>query len=129
MAIATRIHQDGTGGILKCTYEFAVDGGAVGTLNLPVTLPAGAIIYGGMIDVDTDPTSGGSATVALGLNTNTDLLAATAIASITGRVAIVPVFTAASAVKLTAERTLKLTVAVAALTAGKMDIYLNYYEA
>jgi hypothetical protein len=129
MAVATRIHQDGLGGILKVTYNFATDGGAVSTIELPVTVPSGAIVYGGLIDVDTAPTSGGSATIALGLNTNTDLLAATAIASVTGRVAIVPVFTAASAVKTTADRKLKLTIAVAALTAAKFDIYLNYYEA
>lgn len=129
MAVAPRMHSDGVGGFVKVTYDFAVDGGAVGTLELPFKLPLGAIVYGGLVDVDTAPTSGGSATIALGLNTNTDLLAATAIASVTGRVATVPVWTAASAVKLTAERKLKITIAVAALTAGKMDIYLNYYEA
>lgn len=123
---APRMHEDGVCGIVKATYDFAVHGGAIGTINLDLKLPDNAIIYGGMFDVLTDPTSGGSATVALGLNTTTDLKGATAIASITGLVALVPVMTAGTAVKLTAERQLKVTIATAALTAGKFNVFLYY---
>jgi hypothetical protein len=129
MSTAPRIHTDGVGGILKVTYDATVDSKAVGTVELPVELPINAIVYGGMINVRVPPTSGGAATVSLGLNTAADLLASTAIASVTGKVALVPVFTAASSVVTTAKRKLVLTIGTAALTAGKMDIYLNYYEA
>ncbi|NET97612.1 hypothetical protein, partial [Okeania sp. SIO1H2] len=66
-------------------YDFAIHGGAISTITLDTaTIPDNAIITGAYVDVLTDPTSGGSATIALGLNTTTDVLAATAIASVTG---------------------------------------------
>lgn len=123
-----RSHEDGLGGFLKLTYDTVKYSGAVGTLLLPVTLPIGTIITGGFVDVDTALTSGGLATVALGLNTNVDLLAATAIASFTGILPIIPVGTAATMVKLTADRQLRMTIATAALTGGKFDLYLDYRE-
>lgn len=124
---SSRIHSDAVGGIAKVQYDFAENGGAVGAILLDLVLPDNAVIWDGFFDVVTAPTSGGSATIALGLNTATDLKAATAIASYTGIVALVPVGTAAAAVKLTAERQLTLTIATAALTAGKINIFLNYY--
>lgn len=124
--LSTRLHQDEVGGIVKVTYDFLWHGGAIGAISLPLKLPNKAIITDGYADVLVAPTSGGAATVALGLNTATDLKAATAIASWTGIVALVPVGTAATAVKLTAERTLTLTVATAALTAGKINFFLDY---
>ena len=115
------------GGIVKATYDFAVHGGAVGDNPIDLKLPGNAIVYNGMIDVVTDPTSGGAATVALKIEGAADLLAATAIASVTGQVDTIPNGTAANAVKLTEERTLAVTVATAALTAGKMNIFLEYF--
>lgn len=123
-----RIHLDELGGTVKCTYDYDVHGGAVGAIELPLDLPDNAIIWTGVADVVTAPTSGGSATIALGVNTATDLKAATAIASWTGLVALVPVGSAATAVKLTADRTLTLTIATAALTAGLINFFLQYFE-
>ncbi len=125
--LASRTHQDNTAGVAKVTYDFAFHGGAIGAILLPLALPANAIIFDGVIDVVTAPTSGGSATIALGFNTATDMKAATAIASYTGLVALVPVGTAATAVKLTADRQLTLTVATAALTAGKVNFFFKYF--
>lgn len=123
-----RIHLDELGGTAKVTYDFDVHGGAVGSIELPLELPDNAIIWDGVADVVTAPTSGGSATIALGMNTTTDLKGATAIASWTGLVALIPVGTAASAVKLTAARTLTLTIGTAALTAGLINFFLKYFE-
>ena len=78
-------------------------------------------------DVITTPTSGGSPTIAFGANTTTDLKAATAIATYTGILAGVPVGTAATAVKTTAERTLTATIATATVTAGKIHFWVQYY--
>ncbi|MEV7611318.1 hypothetical protein AB0N61_17670, partial [Microbacterium sp. NPDC089320] len=53
--------------VVRARYDFAVDGGAVGDIDLtksPV-IPAGAVILGGFVEVDTAVTSGGSATVAV----------------------------------------------------------------
>ncbi|NEQ52171.1 MAG: hypothetical protein F6K11_18860 [Leptolyngbya sp. SIO3F4] len=115
------------GGIVKATYDFAQHGGDVGDIALDLKLPNNAIVYQGLIDVVTDPTSGGSATVALKIEGAADLLSATAIASVTGLLDTTPDGTATNAVKTTAERTLTVTVATAALTAGKFHVYLVYF--
>lgn len=129
--------QDGLGLVksAKMTYEFAVDGGAVGLItptNSP-TLPIGAIILGGVIDITTTLTSGGAATIALGTSAGSSaasLKAATAVATWAAGVTVpvVPVFTAATYVKLTAAGRLTLTVASFALTAGKFNVNVIYLQ-
>ena len=103
-------------------FEFEYDAGAVGTIETDLLVPDDCIIADAIVDVLTDPTSGGAATIALGLNTNTDVVGATAIASFTGilKPSITPF-------KLTAERKLKITIATAALTAGKFAVALHWY--
>lgn len=129
MSVAIRgNYSEGVGGQIKAYYSVVADGGAVGTILLPVKLPLGAIVSRAVIRVTEAFTSGGSATVAVGLNTTTDMRGATAIASLTGTVAGVPDGAAANMVRLTAERQLGVTIAVAALTAGAMTIYIDYYE-
>lgn len=131
MAINTRdtprIHDDAVGGIVKVVYDFDTHGGAVGANPINFKLPANAIILDGLVDVITAPTSGDLATVALTLESAGDLLAATAIADVTGQLNLVADGTAANAVKTTAERTLAVTIATAALTAGKMNIFIRYF--
>lgn len=125
------LHQ--TKGQLKAVYNFATQGGAISTLNLlddrgqPAILPIKAIITNVIVDWFTAATSGGSATVSVGGNTAADLCAATAVASCTGLVAGVPVGTAATAVKLTAQRQLTLGIAVAALTAGACNVLVEFH--
>ena len=114
---------DNLGGCARDIYDFSIHGGAVGTIQMPLVVPDNSIITECMVDVLTDPTSGGSATIALGLDTTTDLLAATAIASVTG---IVAAKAQAAAFKLTADRNLQLTIATAALTAGKLAVHLKW---
>ncbi len=118
----------------RARYDFAVDGGAVGDIDLTAAgaLPANAVVITGFIEVDTVPTSGGSATIALKTEGAADLLAATAISgapwSTTGRKSVIPVGTGATSVKTTAARKIQATVAVAALTAGVFDVVLGYVE-
>lgn len=116
-----------------CQYSFAIQGGATTTVNLKqldgvsnCTLPTKAIIWDGLIDTVTAITSVGSPTIAIGANTTTDLKGATASASYSGVTAIVPVGTAATAVKLTAERTITATIAASAVSAGKFRVFLDY---
>ena len=118
---------------IRARYDFAVDGGAVSTIDLTSeSIPANAIILGGFIEVDTVLTSGGSATVALNSEGAGDLLAAAAISgapwSTTGRKSVIPVFTGATTVKTTAARKVQATIATAALTAGVFDVVLFYVE-
>lgn len=131
---------EGTSGLKSAIgeYDFAVDGGAVGSITLRSApgdilgneIPAGSVITGGYIEVDTAFTSGGAATVAVNSEGAGDLLAASAVSgapwSTTGRKSIIPASTGATAVKATAKRNLVITVATAALTAGKGRVVVFY---
>lgn len=112
-------------------YDFARDGGAVGDINLRGdAIPDDAIVVNGKVHVNTAVTSGGSATVALKMLTAADIMGATAVASLSANAIldVVPVGTAATAIRnTTAGVQLKATVAVAALTAGKFTVALEYY--
>lgn len=117
----------------KSLYDFAVDGGAIAAI-LPVSgaiLPAKAIIQGGVLDIVTTFTSGGSATLALGTSAGSSansILAATAVASLTAGITtvLIPKFTAATILKMTAAGTLQWTIATATMTAGKAGLTLIY---
>ena len=131
---------EGTRGLKQARgeYDFAVDGGAVSTITLRAAtsdsngneIPAGSVITGGYIEVDTVPTAGGAATVGVNSEAAGDLQTAITIAgapwSTTGRKAITPVFTAGSGVKTTARRNLAVTIAAFALTAGKFRVVVWY---
>lgn len=118
----------------KVVYDFAVDGGAVSTITpaSTVTLPVGAIIYGGLLEVLTAATSGGSATVAVQAQAANDIINAAAYGgapwSTTGIKAIIPVMTAATAVQIaTTAKQIKVVVGTAALTALKFNLHLAYF--
>lgn len=128
--------------IFKGVYDFAVQGGAIGTLNLydpihgktvPLALPAAFIITKVMIDCLITATSGGSATVALGSGQATgDLKAAAAFGGYTGIIDGIPNGAAANAIKVPATQAnpgsvATLTIAVAALTAGKFNVHIEGY--
>ena len=119
-------------------YDFAVDGGAVSTITLRSAggsslggiIPNGSIITGGFVEVDTAVTSGGAATVAVSIEGAGDLVAAAAVSGApwptTGRKSIIPAGTGATSVKTSAQRSLTITVATAALTAGKFRVVVFY---
>lgn len=115
-------------------YDFAVQGGAVGTLALAgaTVIPLSAIILGGILEVLTVPTSAGAPTVALQAEAADDIIAAALISgapwSTLGRKNTIPSFDGATSVKLTAARDLSAVIAVAALTAGKFNVYVAYIE-
>lgn len=119
---------------LRAQYDFTVSGGAVGAISLldvdgkPAKLPNGAVIVDCLIDVVSAPASTTSAaTIALGTGLAADdLKTATVIGSYTGLVACIPVGTAATAIKMTAEHTPKATIATAALTGGKFNLLIQY---
>jgi hypothetical protein len=119
--------------VAYAAYSFAADGGAISTITPSInsTIPANAIIVGVILNPTTALTSGGSATIAVGTSagsSTTALKGATAVASYTldAVMAGVPVFTAASAVKLSAAGSITITVATAALTAGVMEVFVFY---
>jgi hypothetical protein len=113
-------------------YDFAVDGGAIGAISiaLDTVIPTGATITNAFYEVITAPTSGGSATIAIGVSTDdpAGLKAATAIASYTlGYGDLLPDNTAANfTTKTTGDRNIVITIATAALTAGKINVFFTY---
>jgi hypothetical protein len=122
-------------GVVKATYDFAVLGGAVGSVSLlgpdgkVVTLPDDAIITQAYIEVLTAMTStGNNGTIALKAQSAGDLLAAVDADTLSGIVAGIPVGSAATMIKLTAARTLMATIATNALLSGKFDLFVEYVQ-
>jgi len=112
-------------------YDFDVDGGAQGAIVIGANrLPPGAIILDGIIHVVAACTSDGSATVAVSVVGANDLLTATAVASLTLNSLhdVVPVCSAATAIRLTAAAGITFTIATADLTAGKIVCGLRYID-
>lgn len=108
----------------------AFDSGVAGTItpSIGVTLPVGAIIYGGLLEVITVPVGVG-ASIAVQSQGAGDLQAAAAISgapwSTLGIKAIAPVCTAATAVAIaTTAKAVKVVVSAANLTAGKFKVHL-----
>jgi hypothetical protein len=131
--LGTRINEQV--GCLIGTYRFSRDGGAVGDITLKndqgvaVTLPTGATVLSVFTRARAALTSGGSATIDLNLNSANDLLAASAYGDHTlgAKVQGIPdLGTLADSVTTTAERTLTMSINVAALTAGALDVYVMY---
>ena len=117
------------GNYARITYDFAVNGGAISTILLGPVLPINTVVYGAVFHVITTFT-GASGTLALGLNTTTDLQTATAIATYgtIGVHALIPVWSAATAIVLTAARQLQFTIATTPISAGKMVIWLATFQ-
>lgn len=106
------------------TYDFAVHGGSIGAKTMTLAFPKGSIITRVWTDELTALTSGGAATIALKVGAQ-DLRAAAAYAVYAGVVEHV----ASLPVKLTASGKLDVTIAGAALTAGKVKIYVEWLKA
>ena len=116
-------------------YDFAVDGGAVGTIDLSDNakrhaLPVGAIVKAVHYRVLTAMTSGGAATLAIGdLDTAARYKAATAY----NDAAYALNFVAAAAIGVPMlcdaanDGKFAVTIAGAALTAGKIGFYVEYF--
>ena len=118
-------------------YDFSVDGGAVGliTPTLNITIPQNFVIQNVALNSTTAVTSGGAATVSIGLSAGgagaAALVAATAKATWAANafVAAVPApQTPSTWIKMSAAGTVTLTVAAAALTAGVIEVYIFGYQ-
>lgn len=112
-------------------YDFSKHGGAVGDITVEGdALPAGALIDIGKVHVKTACTSGGSATVVITALSSGDIMASTAVASLSANALLdtEPDGTAANMIRTTSNLTsLTFTIGTAALTAGKIAVALEYY--
>jgi hypothetical protein len=107
-------------------YDFSVDGGAVGTIvpGNSAIIPDNAIITDVFHSTTTALTSGGSATLALtagGLTLNA------AVAYNNADYADESVIANAVNDKTTSATGIQFVIATAALTAGVVDVYVQYY--
>lgn len=124
--------EDPSKSILQFEYDFAKQGGAVGAIGLGSFLPDNAIIVGGFLDVITTFTSAAdTATIAIHAESANDIVTAVAINVGTpwdaGLQAIIPdEVTIAGAFKTTQAREITATIAVQAVTAGRLRGYLEY---
>lgn len=113
---------------VQADYDFAVDGGATGTITLrgDNTIPNGSVVTGGYVDIETACLSA-TGTIAIQVEGAGDVLAAAAQAALTtGRKSVIPAGTGATSVKTTAERSIQIVIATAAFTAGKFRVVLFY---
>ena len=117
----------------KGTYTVSLDGGAVASYNLNgldsenLVLPAGAIITDCFYDVvQAMSSSGGSGEIAVTAASSGDLVASVDADSVSGRVACIPEGTEANMIKLTSAKTLLVEVGSEALTAGKINVFVEY---
>jgi hypothetical protein len=117
----------------KFQYDFDALGGVTGDIVLTgEPLPKNAIVFEGVVDVITPLTGGGGATAAVTTaQSANDLITAADITgapwSTAGSKALVPVGDASHSIKMTAERAPKLVIGTADLTAGKFNLFIEYY--
>jgi hypothetical protein len=108
--------------VVEVEYDFAVDGGATGALDI-LTVSQDMVLVDAYTKVDTACTSGGSATLIWGVkggDTDACLDATSgAVASLTAG-AVIPGETACKQIKLAEDDVLEMTIGTAALTAGKV---------
>lgn len=119
--------------VQEYTYDFAVHGGAVGQIDLATSakslLPVGAVVTGVHYKVITAPTSGGSATIAIGdVASGARYLAATAFDNAAYAINNVAAAAIGVPMNITAANNGKfaITIATAALTAGKIKFFVSY---
>jgi hypothetical protein len=108
---------------IEIVYDFAKDGGATGSLDV-IKVKDACVVRAAYYNVETACTSGGSATVALGVSGGAELVAATAVASLTAGASIDGA-SIGTTFKLAADAIVQLTIATAALTAGKIKLRME----
>lgn len=111
--------------VTVAVYDFATDGGAVSTIPLGVTLPAGAIIQNVSTEIVTAPTSTSSNGV-LTLNVATEgNLVATGI-TCDGAATSVKSAGSTSFQRLAAQRTVNAVVTTNAVLSGRVRFYITW---
>jgi len=127
--------------MIRAQYNFAVQGGAIGVVELldvdgkKAQIPGGAIITGCLLDVITAPNTATTNDTTLSFSSGIvggDLQVAAGFTpsyTPSGIKACIPVGTAATMIKLgttTKNYTPSMTIGVLALTAGKINLWIEY---
>lgn len=120
-----------TQNLVRVTWDYTVDGGAVGTISPSrgAVLPASAIITRAWFNTLTTLVAGsGTPTIAWNSEGAGDIYAAATYANFTAAnfVAGIEDGTTTHSLKMLADRTVKMTIASASVTAGKIDLFIEY---
>ena len=120
---------------IKVEYEVTADGGSTGSKtlkdleNAAAAIPAQACIIGAHYEVIVPFTASGAATIALGYSGVTNAFkGATAFNHADYAEDSFKAATNSVPIKVTAEKSILLTIAGGTLTAGKMHIWVEYFE-
>jgi predicted RecA/RadA family phage recombinase len=114
--------------VAHALYDYTVDQGATCTPANSDTIPANAVVHGGVINVTVAATAAGAATVAIGTTAGSaanSILTATAIASLTLD-AVLKTSCAATPFKMSVAGKINLTIATGPLTAGQIEVWVIY---
>lgn len=132
MANAAAYKTTGTGfrnqvNHIEFEYDFANDGGAVGTIKLG-KFEQKCLVRKASVHVLTACTSGGSATVKIGTSTGDDDAFLDTTSGAVGSLTLNAVVeeTAGQSLIVAADEDVEMVIAVAALTAGKIRVYVEY---
>lgn len=115
--------------VLRVTYDFAVNGGATGTINLGQALPAKALIKQVWSYTTTAPLSGGTPAVTLLCEDAANLMASVDLTTYTIGTIHAGVETGVAGTMvaaIAASCNVSMTIATATLTAGKVTWYIEY---
>lgn len=111
---------------LRVTYDFSKDAGAIGTLDL-FEAKSDIVLTGFHAVVKSAVTSAGAATVEAGYTGATNgLMTAKLQAALTANTVVPKDGAAAAARRIAAGEKITQTIAVAALTAGKVEYVIKY---
>lgn len=112
---------------VEIEYDFANDAGATGALDL-IKFKEGVVIESAYVKVNTTCTSGGAATVIIGVvGGDTDAIMTTTTGAVANLVAgaVIKGDAAGAQLKVAADGVLAMTIGTAALTAGKFTLVLK----
>lgn len=113
---------------VSAVWDFSVNGGAIGTMSLGVSLPSKAIVAEVIRDIETTADSTGhTGTIQLVLPTD-GALEQSALAANGSDSGQASSGGTALPKKATAARALSVTIATAALTVGKIRYFVRYYQ-
>lgn len=118
-------------GFMRLTYDFAADGGATTSTYRLAAITGKMLITEAVVQVETACTSGGSAVVTIGAETADPdgFLDATsgAVANLIDDFTVVE--TAGQSLVVDTGDYITLEIATAALTAGKINVFVSFYNA
>jgi predicted RecA/RadA family phage recombinase len=117
--------------VAHALYDFTVDGGASCTPANSDTIPANAVVFGGVVNSTVALTATGSATLAIGTvagSSGNSILTATGKASF-GLDAVLAPTAVATPFKMSAAGKINVTVATGPLTAGQVEVWVLYFLA